>query len=72
MPESEIPRPNLSGYPTKTNINFIRHWIDQQHVDVSQFDRIRMCQWLRQLLKYIDKQNELIEALDDGGRTNGS
>ncbi len=65
MPESEIPKPNLSGYPTKTNIQFIRHWIEQQHVDVSQFDRIRMSQWLRQLLKYIDKQNEEIENLQD-------
>jgi len=65
MPESEIPKPNLSGYPTKTNIQFIRHWIEQQHVDVSQFDRIRMSQWLRQLLKYIDKQDEEIENLQD-------
>ncbi len=64
MPD-KIPTPNLSGYPTKTNIEFIRHWIDQQHVDVSKFDRIRMCQWLRQLLKYIDKQNEEIEDLHE-------
>lgn len=65
MPKSEMPKPNLSGYPTKTNIQFIRHWVEQQHVDVSQFDRIRMCQWMRQLLKYIDKQNEEIENLQD-------
>ncbi|MEK0339272.1 MAG: hypothetical protein QQN46_03475 [Nitrosopumilus sp.] len=65
MTESEIPKPNLSGYPTKTSIQFIRHWVEQQHVDVSQFDRIRMCQWMRQLLKYIDKQKEEIENLHD-------
>ena len=63
--KSKIPTPNLAGYPTKTNIEFIRHWIEQQHVDVSQFDRIRLCQWLRQLLKYIDKQDEEIENLHE-------
>lgn len=61
----KIPTPNLSGYPTKTNIEFIRHWIEQPHIDVSQFDRVRLCQWLRQLLKYIDKQNEEIENLHE-------
>ncbi len=69
MPDN-IPAPNLSGYPTKTNIEFVRHWIEQQHVDVSQFDRIRMCQWLRQLLKYIDKQDETIKHLHDEMRVN--
>ncbi len=64
MPD-KIPTPNLSGYPTKTNIEFIRHWIEKPNLDVSQFDRIRMCQWLRQLLKYIDKQKEEMENLQD-------
>ncbi len=52
---TDVPRPNLSGHPTETNIKFIRHFIEQQNVDVSKFDRIRLCQWIRQLLKYIDK-----------------
>ena len=62
---SKMPTPNLSGHPTKTNIEFIRHWIERPNLDVSQFDRIRMCQWLRQLLKYIDKQKEEMENLQD-------
>lgn len=57
--------PNSSGYPTETNINFIRHWIERQHVNVSQFDRIRLCQWLRQLLKHIDKQKVLLKTYQD-------
>ena len=60
-----MPRPNLSGHPTETNIEFIRHWIGRTNLDVSQFDRIRLCQWLNQLLKYIDKQKEEIENLHD-------
>ncbi len=68
-PTTDVPRPNLSGYPTETNIKFIRHFIQQQNVDVSNFDRIRLCQWIRQLLKYIDKQNEELREkteADDG------
>ena len=65
MTESKIPTPNLAGYPTKTNIEFIRHWIEKPNLDVSQLDRIRLCQWLSQLLKYIDKQKEEIENLHD-------
>ena len=34
-------------------------------LDVSQFDRVRMSQWLTQLLKYIDKQDKEIENLQD-------
>ncbi len=65
MSDSNMPEPNLSGYPTETNINFIRHFIERQHLDVSQFDRIRLCQWLRQLLKYIDKQKESLQTYQD-------
>ncbi len=64
MPD-KIPIPNLSGYPTKTNIEFIRRWIDRPNLDVSTIDRVRLCQWLRQLLKYIDKQNEETENIQD-------
>ncbi len=53
--------PNLSGYPTETNIDFIRHFIEKEHLDVSKFDRIRLCQWIRQLLKHIDKQKEMLK-----------
>ena len=60
-----MPVPNSSGYPTETNIKFIRHFLERQHVDVSQFDRIRLCQWIRQLLKYIDKQKELLQTYQD-------
>ena len=63
--KSNVPTPNLAGYPTETNINFIRHFIERQNVDVSQFDRIRLCQWLRQLLKYIDKQKELVKTYQE-------
>jgi len=70
MTESKIPTPNLSGYPTKTNIEFVRHWIERQNLDVSQLDPIRLCQWLRQLLKYIDKQDEKIQHLHDEMRVN--
>ncbi len=62
---SKMPTPNLSGCPTKTNIEFIRHWIERPMLDVSQFDRVRMSQWLTQLLKYIDKQDKEIENLQD-------
>lgn len=35
-------------------------------LDVSQFDRVRLCQWLTQLLKYIDKlQAELSDETAD-------
>ncbi len=57
--------PNSSGYPTETNIEFVRYWIERESLDVSQFDRIRLCQWLRQLLKYIDKQKELTKTYQD-------
>jgi len=62
---TDVPRPNLSGYPTETNIKFIRHFIQQQNVDVSKFDRVRLCQWIRQLLKYIDKQNEQLKEYQE-------
>ena len=65
MPESKIPTPNLSGYPTETNIEFIRHWIVKPQLDVSKIDRVRLCQWLNQLLKYIDKQKELAKTYQD-------
>lgn len=63
--EVDVPRPNLSGYPTETNIKFIRHFIEQQNVDVSKFDRIRLCQWIRQLLKHIDKQKEQLKVYQE-------
>lgn len=63
--KEDVPVANLSGYPTETNINFIKYFIEKQHLDVSQFDRIRLCQWLRQLLKYIDKQKELLQTYQD-------
>ena len=70
MTESQIPSPNLAGYPTKTNIEFVRHWIERQNLDVSQLDSIRLCQWLRQLLKYIDNQEEKIQHLHNEIRVN--
>lgn len=52
---NDCPVPNPTGVPTKTNIAFIRSYVEKEYLDVSVFDRIRLVQWIRQLLKYIDQ-----------------
>lgn len=49
-----IPTPNPTGFPTKTNIDFIRFYVEKPALDAEPFDKVRLIQWIRQLLKYID------------------